>query len=78
VILCSLVIICQCFGGTYCLPFQGRRVSHLQQSVCLKAVCSSRVVVNYNENMWCQIPEDSNLHSHWHENIKPHAFPFVP
>jgi len=29
------------------------------------------------QNMWSQMPEDSNTLSHWQENLKPHAFPVV-
>jgi hypothetical protein len=38
----------------------------------VEAVSTSETSITLYETIWCNIPEDSNLHSHSHDNLKSH------
>jgi hypothetical protein len=41
-------------------------------ALMMEAVSNSEMSINFYQNTWCIIPEDSHLHTHHHENLKSH------
>jgi hypothetical protein len=60
---CSLVEVYWCFRWSYSLHHQGNM---------LEAVSTSEMLVNFYKATWCNIPEDSRLHTRHCENLKSH------
>jgi hypothetical protein len=40
--------------------------------------CQTGTAVYLYQTQWCNIPEDSHLHTHHHENLKSHLNKLVP
>jgi hypothetical protein len=64
VVPCSLVETDWCFRGVYCLM--------------IEAVSTSQTLVNFYHTSWCNIPEDSHLHTRHCENLKSHVYKLHP
>jgi hypothetical protein len=65
---CSLVVVDRRFRGSYCLHHQGDEFIVL----IMEAVHISETSISYNETTRRNIPEVSNLHTRFRENLKCH------
>jgi hypothetical protein len=63
VVPCSLVEVYQHFRGACCLHNQG------DVALMMEAASTPETSVNFYQTIWCNIPEDSHLHTHHHENL---------
>jgi glycyl-tRNA synthetase alpha subunit len=60
---CSLVEVYRSFIGACCLH---------HQALMMEAVSTSETSVNFYQTTRGNIPEDSHLHTHRHQNLKSH------
>jgi len=65
----GLTCILQCLVGTYCLCLQYLKLFDHEDDVR-----SFDTSVNIYSTKRCNIPEDSNLHCHRLDNVKPQTF----
>jgi hypothetical protein len=40
----------------------------------MEALCTFEMSVHFNRTTWCHIPEGSQHHTHWYENLKSYNF----
>jgi hypothetical protein len=46
-------------------------------TLMMEAASTSETLVHFYQVTWHNNPEDSHLHTHCHENLKPHEYPHL-
>jgi hypothetical protein len=61
------ILMALCLHKEVCFHHQGN------ESLMMEAASTYEMVVNFYQTTWYNSPEESNLHTHHHENMKSHV-----